>query len=201
MGSAPHCHTELAVAMKDRDGTMTSSPGPTPDAYRASASAVVQLVVATASGAPTRSENASSNAWTRGPWDTQPEAMTSATAAASPPGRWGRANGTCITSRGDGRDGRRHHVLLSLPPLHEAAKAVFEGDLGLEAEALARECCVGQPPRNLVDSSNRAELDRDIRAHRVDQGLSELQQARLDAAGDVEHLVVGVGLRREQVRT
>ncbi len=30
-GSAPHCHTELAVAMNDSDGTMTSSPGPTPE--------------------------------------------------------------------------------------------------------------------------------------------------------------------------
>ena len=34
-GVAPHCHTELAVAMKDSDGTITSSPGPTPDAYSA----------------------------------------------------------------------------------------------------------------------------------------------------------------------
>jgi hypothetical protein len=29
-GVAPHCHTELAVAMNDSDGTMTSSPGETP---------------------------------------------------------------------------------------------------------------------------------------------------------------------------
>ena len=54
-GVAPHCQTALAVAMNDSDGTITSSPGPTPDAYSARWSAVVQLVVATASGAPTRS--------------------------------------------------------------------------------------------------------------------------------------------------
>jgi hypothetical protein len=30
-GVAPFCQTELAVAMNDMDGTMTSSPGPMPD--------------------------------------------------------------------------------------------------------------------------------------------------------------------------
>ena len=47
-GVAPHCQTELAVAMNESDGTMTSSPGPTPRAYSARCSAVVQLLVATA---------------------------------------------------------------------------------------------------------------------------------------------------------
>ena len=49
----------------------------------AKASAVVQLVVAIASGAPTRAAKASSNERTRGPWDSHPEAITSATAAPS----------------------------------------------------------------------------------------------------------------------
>src|SRR4051794_25424319 len=71
-GVAPFCQTALAVAMNDIDGTITSSPGPTPDAWSANCSAVVQLVVATASGAPTRSANAASNSRTRGPCDTQP---------------------------------------------------------------------------------------------------------------------------------
>src|SRR5450755_1120488 len=203
MGSAPHCHTELAVAMNDREGTMTSSPGPTPDAYSASASAVVQLVVATASGAPTRSANASSNARTRGPCDTQPEAITSATAAASPPGKQGSANGTCMTTLGgNGGDVRQgQFLLLSLPPLHEPAQAVFKADSRLEAQAFASEAGVGQPPWNLVDRSHRAELNRDVRAHRVDQALSQLQQASLDAARDVEHLVGCVALCREQIGT
>src|SRR5690349_13162009 len=95
-GVPPHCQTALAVAMNDREGTMTSSPGPTPAAYSASANAVVQLVVATASGAPTRAAKASSKALTRGPCDTQPEAITSATAALSLPVKHGRANGTSI---------------------------------------------------------------------------------------------------------
>src|SRR3954447_22229328 len=78
-GVAPFCHTALAVAMNDSDGTITSSPGPTPDTYSANCSAVVQFVVATASGAPTRSANARSNSRTRGPWETQPVAIVSAT--------------------------------------------------------------------------------------------------------------------------
>ena len=31
-GRAPHCQTALAVAMNVSEGTMTSSPGPTPSA-------------------------------------------------------------------------------------------------------------------------------------------------------------------------
>src|SRR3978361_2314295 len=72
-GVAPQCQTELAVAMNDSDGTMTSSPGPTHMTGSASCSAAWQLVVATASAAPTRSENASSKARTLGPCETQPE--------------------------------------------------------------------------------------------------------------------------------
>ena len=56
-GVAPQCHTALAVAMNDSEGTITSSPGPTPLTWRASASAVVQFVVATASADPTRAAN------------------------------------------------------------------------------------------------------------------------------------------------
>src|ERR1700755_3668277 len=77
-GVAPQCQTALAVAMNDSDGTMTSSPGPTPDAYSARCSAVVQFVVAIACAAPTRAAKACSNAWTRGPWETQPDAITAA---------------------------------------------------------------------------------------------------------------------------
>ena len=54
-GVAPHCQTAFAVAMNDVEGTITSSPGPTPETYSARCSAVVQLLVATASGAPMRS--------------------------------------------------------------------------------------------------------------------------------------------------
>ena len=38
----------FAVAMKEKEGTTTSSPGPTPDTFSARCSAVVQLDTATA---------------------------------------------------------------------------------------------------------------------------------------------------------
>ena len=88
-GVPPQCQTALAVAMKDSEGTITSSPGPTPFTCRASASAVVQLVVATASAAPTRAANRCSNSSTFGPWESQPEAITCATASCSAPDRYG----------------------------------------------------------------------------------------------------------------
>src|SRR3954470_20187785 len=96
-GVAPHCHTAFAVAMNDIEGTTTSSPGPTPETWSASWSAVVQLLTATASTAQTRSANAGAIPPTRGPGDPQPEAITSATARPSSPRRYGRANGTAIT--------------------------------------------------------------------------------------------------------
>src|SRR3954454_21045472 len=95
-GVAPIAQTALAVAMNDSDGTMTSSPGPTPSANSASDSAVVQLETATAAAAPTRSAKRASNSATFGPCDTQPDAMTAATAAPSSPLNVGLANGTSI---------------------------------------------------------------------------------------------------------
>ena len=86
-GVAPQCQTALAVAMNDSEGTITSSPGPTPRTWSANASAVVQLVVATASADPTRAANCRSNSSTLGPWESQPEAITCATASCSPPAR------------------------------------------------------------------------------------------------------------------
>ena len=132
-GVAPHCQTALAVAMNESEGTITSSPGPTPDAYRARCSAVVQLVVATASGAPTRSAKARSNSCTRGPWVSQPEAITSATASASPPPNHGRgerdlhqpASGAATTAgSGVAPD------LVARHQLDEPRQALLEADLG-----------------------------------------------------------------------
>ncbi len=97
-GVAPHCQTELAVAMNDIDGTITSSPGPTPATCSASWSAVVQFETATASAAPTRSAKRVSNSRTRGPWETQPVAMTRATASPSSPRRVGRLKGISLTT-------------------------------------------------------------------------------------------------------
>ena len=111
-GVAPQCQTAFAVAMNDSDGTITSSPGPTPEAYSARCSAVVQFVVAIAWRAPTRAANACSKACTRGPCETQPDSITAASASASPPKNFGFANGTFITrsspaSARPARSGRR----------------------------------------------------------------------------------------------
>src|ERR1700710_630381 len=124
MGVAPQCQTAFAVAMNDSDGTTTSSPTPTPATCSASCSAVVQLVVATASAAPTRAAKAISNSRTFGPWETHPEAMTSPTSAPSRPVRYGLANGICIGSGG----ARERGVggALGAPPLDEPAQALFE---------------------------------------------------------------------------
>src|SRR4051812_29979960 len=82
-GRAPRYTAALAVAMNEKDGTTTSSPACTPATRRARCSAVVQLDTATAYSAPIRSANDRSNSATFGPCATQPEAITSVTAAAS----------------------------------------------------------------------------------------------------------------------
>src|SRR3954447_13571998 len=79
--------------MKDSDGTTTSSPGWRSSSAIARCSAAVQDDTATACCAPTEAVNAASNAATRGPWATQPEARTSATAAASCSPSTGRMTG------------------------------------------------------------------------------------------------------------
>ena len=56
-----------AVAMKEKDGTTTSSPRPTPATTSARWRAVVQFEVATAYGAAIAAANSSSKRATRGP--------------------------------------------------------------------------------------------------------------------------------------
>ena len=60
-GVAPTYRTALVVAMKLKEGTTTSSPGPIPATTRPRCSAVVQLEVATAWDAPTDSAKPCSN--------------------------------------------------------------------------------------------------------------------------------------------
>src|SRR5215469_11279715 len=91
-GVAPSVQTALAVAMNDSDGTITSSPGPMPSAYNASASAVVQLETAIPASAPTTSAKRCSNSATFGPCETQPDAITAATTSPSSPVNVGLAN-------------------------------------------------------------------------------------------------------------
>ena len=92
-GRAPTYRGALAVAMNDRDGTTTSSPGPTPRAWSARCSAVVHDVVATPCSAPSAAQTADSKAATCGPWATHPEASTPATARSSSAPSQGRMIG------------------------------------------------------------------------------------------------------------
>lgn len=82
-GVAPVSATELAVAAKVKDGTITSSPGPTPAASRPRCSALVPELTATHGRPSTSAENSSSNAATSGPCTTMPLARTRSTARRS----------------------------------------------------------------------------------------------------------------------
>ncbi len=81
--------------------------------------------------APTRSAKAASKACTRGPCDTQPDAMAAATASASPPVKYGRVNGTSITTlapasrRHGGSSARsaRHHSTSRVKPSSRSISA------------------------------------------------------------------------------
>src|SRR5680860_51878 len=86
--------------MNDREGTMTSSPGPIPARTSARCNAVVHDERATPCGAPTRSAKAFSNSATRGPWATQPDVTVSAAAAASSGPSHGRTTGLRAVSAG-----------------------------------------------------------------------------------------------------
>src|SRR5665647_2278163 len=83
-GVAPVNATELAVAAKVKEGTMTSAPALTPQDSRPRCRPEVPELTATqARPRPKRSENSSSNAVTSGPWASIPERMTRSTAAHS----------------------------------------------------------------------------------------------------------------------
>ena len=80
---APQYTAAFAVATNVIDGTITSSPGPTPAARYARCSAAVHDEVAIACRTPRCSANASSNAWILGPIVSQPDRSASVTAAKS----------------------------------------------------------------------------------------------------------------------
>jgi hypothetical protein len=76
--------TAAAVAAKVSDGTITSSPGPTPAARYARWRAAVHEETATAWATPRCAANAASNSYVRGPSVSQPDSSTSITALTSP---------------------------------------------------------------------------------------------------------------------
>src|ERR1035437_958702 len=83
-GVAPVNATELAVAAKVKDGTITSSPALTPQESRPRCRPEVPELTAThVRPSPKCSENSCSNAFTSGPWANMPERRTASTAARS----------------------------------------------------------------------------------------------------------------------
>ncbi len=82
-GVAPVSATEFAVAAKVNDGTMTSSPAPTPRASRPRCWPDVPELTATQVRPSTKAANSCSKAATSGPWATMPLASTRSTAARS----------------------------------------------------------------------------------------------------------------------
>src|SRR5215468_4886461 len=82
----------LTVAMKVRDGTITSSPGPMFHACNTRNAPVVQLETPTACSAPHNAAKHRSNSARRGPPTTQPLRTTAAAASASASPKNGRLN-------------------------------------------------------------------------------------------------------------
>jgi hypothetical protein len=92
-GWAPTRMTTLALAANVIAGTITSCPGPMPQACSATSSAPVADVKVRTMRPPRYADKACSNSWTFGPLVIQPERRTSATAAMVSSSMVGFANG------------------------------------------------------------------------------------------------------------
>ena len=93
-GMAPVRATELAVAAKVNDGTITSSPAPIPQDSRPRCRPEVPELTATQARPSLKcSENSVSKAATSGPWAIMPERSTRSTAARSSSPMIGLAGG------------------------------------------------------------------------------------------------------------
>ena len=92
-GVAPTSRTALALAAKEKDGTMTSSPGPRLSAIRESWSAEVPELTATQCRPPTTAPNSCSKPATSGPCTTMPLRSTRTAASISASPMTGRAGG------------------------------------------------------------------------------------------------------------
>src|SRR2546428_1583090 len=136
----------FAEAMNVNDGTITSSPGPTPIAVRARCRPVVHEVVAMPCFAPTYVATAFSNSATFGPCVTQPLLIDSNGARASSSVSAGLVIGMlsfffASTAIGlslslHGRFGRAGVRERAPAPVDETAHAIAQGRLGPEPENL-----------------------------------------------------------------
>ena len=180
-GRAPTYVGALAVAMNENDGTTTSSPGADAghderQVQRRRAAEIGDRVRRPAA----RPAKRRSNSATRGPWATQPDAITSATAAASSSPSHG-----CITlmrahRRRHQRTAGRDLLAQRTPPLDELAQALLEPDLGLEAEvARARRRCRPGGGRTPLTARSGPCSTAQVGAHDPQQRLGQLEQAGL----------------------
>ena len=161
----------------------------------------MQLVVATASGAPTRSAKA-------GLERRDPRALRHPAGGdrprrrPRPRRRAGRARERDLHQDAPSpaaRPSARRRARRATSSTRRV-QALLEADLGLEAEPLARgaRCRPGGAVTPLTARSGPCSTD-EVGAHDLQQRLGELEQARLGAAGDVEDLVGDVGLGGEDV--
>src|SRR5437763_1700031 len=192
---APVYRIAFAEAMNVNDGTMTSSPGPTPAVASARCRPVVQEVVAIPCFAPTYDATAFSNSATFGPWVTHPLLIASYGARASSSPSDGFVIGTLsffFASLAIRQD--------LFPPFDEPAHAVFERRGRFETEQVARPPRIAHPPRGKRALRLWRELHPDGAAGETEEERGEVTHRRLDPAADVHDSRRGRGLAREQVR-
>src|SRR6266536_839977 len=192
---APVYRIAFAEAMNVNDGTMTSSPGPTPAVASARWRPVVQEVVAIPCFAPTYDATAFSNSATFGPWVTHPLLIDSYGARASSSPSDGFVIGTLsfffasVAIRQD-----------LFPPFDEPAHAVFERRGRFETEQVASPPRIAHPPRGKRALRLGRELHPDGATGEPEDERGELTHRRLDPAADVHDSRRDRGLAREQVR-
>src|ERR1700741_643393 len=197
-GVAPVSATEFAVAAKVNDGTMTSSPGPTPAASRPRGRPAVPELTAT-TGRPSSSValNASSNEATSAPCASIPERSTASTAARSSSPMIGLAGGmnSLLTALPSGAGvGRAHCICPGVAPFAGGpgvrrgppgcARRVFGPPLSFSPMAGKRVLCISS-----------SDINRDSRVLRQLEVLAELGEVTTVAYGEqppgaTEHLRV-----------
>src|SRR5438477_9626984 len=184
----------FADAMKVNEGTMTSSPGPTPAVASARCSPVVQDVVATPCFAPTYAATAFSNSATFGPWVTHPLLIDSYGACASSSPSDGFVIGTDIFLRASTA------TQYLFPPLDELRHTGLEARLRLEAEQFLGPPRITDPPRGERAFRLGLELHPDRAAGEPQEERREIAHLRLDPTADVHDSGGSGGLAREEVR-
>ena len=156
----------------------------------------MQLDTATAYGTCIRAAKAASKAATRGPWATQPDSMTSVTAATSSAPSHGCM--TLMRVMSAAPDSARPAATASRCGCHQATSSRSPSSrpvVGLPAEVLLGGRDIGEPAGDAVDGAVGAVLDVQVRVHGAQQGLGEAEQRGLLAAGDVVDALADVAKR------